>query len=157
MILILAYGNSLREDDGAGLHLGRRLENLCLALGLPSQLELSHQLHPEMALLLVENPVQAVIFADCAAVDPDSVGLAVDIQPLTQLAQASSSATLGHHVGPHLVLEYARLFSNTVPPAWLITVPGVAFNHGEGLSETAQTVLNTAEPRLRQFLQQFQL
>ncbi len=141
MILIIGYGNSLRQDDGAGLILAQQLEQLCHTLNRPAERISVQQLVPELALDIAAAGVQAVIFADThAAAGPNP---APQIQ-ITPLSAANVSPSVGHHLSPEVLLLYAdRLFGKQLP-AWLVTVPGIAFDHGEAISRFTQTALANA-------------
>jgi hydrogenase maturation protease len=141
MIVIIAYGNSLRRDDGAGLLLAERLERAWQAQGIAVKRLAVQQLTPELALEIGQADVSSVVFVDTRAVAPAETCPGVDIHPLTG---AATSPALGHHLDPTALLLYASLWSNKPLPAWQITVPGVDFSHGEGLSETTQQALAAA-------------
>jgi hypothetical protein len=68
----------------------------------------------------------------------------VAITPLTPPDAATPS--LGQHFSPDVLLAYAALLleGRPMPPAWLVTVPGAAFDHREGLSETASAAIEAA-------------
>jgi hydrogenase maturation protease len=142
MIVLIAYGNELRRDDGAGLRLAERMAERWLALGASLHHLAVQQLTPELAMEIAEPGVAAVVFVDTRA----AAGLsdAVEIMPLTPPETATPS--LGHHVQPDVLLAYAALLleGRPAPPAWLVTVPGVAFDHGEGLSETVSAAMKAA-------------
>ena len=55
-----------------------------------------------------------------------------------------ASSGVGHHFNPSTLLVYSRYLFHKEPPAWLITVPGRDFDHGEGLSETALESIRSA-------------
>jgi hypothetical protein len=84
-----------------------------------------------MAADLAAHDVSAVIFVDAAMGIPL---LPLDAVRIRQVALAAVSPSLGHHFGPSALLAYAALLYNSHPPAWLVTVPGVDFHHGEGFS-----------------------
>ena len=58
----------------------------------------------------------------------------------------SMSPSLGHHFMPGVLLTYAKaLYAvDPLPPAWLVTMPGVAFGYGERISEATQMALQQA-------------
>jgi hydrogenase maturation protease len=143
MILIIAYGNDLREDDGAGLILAERLACTWRLRGTPAHLVAVHQLAPELAADILEKDVTAVVFADARVSTSPGDG-DVSVAPLEPAAEQSPS--LGHHVQPEVLLSYARLLvaADSLPPAWLVTVPGMAFGYGERLSEVAQAAIRRA-------------
>ena len=142
MILLIAYGNPLRQDDGAGLRLAERMARRWQEAGTPLRHLAVQQLTPELAVEIAERGVAAVVFVDART----AAGLAdaVEITPLTPPEAATPS--LGHHFQPGVLLAYAALLleGRPAPPAWLVTVPGVAFGHGEGLSPTASAAIEAA-------------
>jgi len=151
MILIIAYGNTLRGDDGAGLLLGERLEYAWRARHVPVARLAVHQLAPELAVELAQETVQAVVFVDTALVKPDDRDPAVQVYPLTAHTLAPN---LGHQLDPSTLLIYADQLYGRRPPAWQVTIPGLAFEHGETLSPITQQALVTAPIVLADWLDQ---
>lgn len=141
MILIIGYGNSLRQDDGAGLILANTLARACRKYDLPARCITTHQLMPELAETIAAEEISVVVFVDTQVVLPSETEPSVQI---CTLAADISSPSVGHHLTPELLLLYARLLYGRHPAAWLVTVPGIAFDHGESLSQLTQTALNTA-------------
>jgi hydrogenase maturation protease len=140
MILIIAYGNSLRRDDGAGLALGEILERALRSRGRQVKRIAQHQLDPESSLCVAEEGVSSVVFVDTrVAVGSDE---ACSLQVM-QVPRKSTESRLGHHLGPSAVMAYARLLYGKDPIAWVLTVPGVDFDHGEGFSGVAQEALKS--------------
>jgi hydrogenase maturation protease len=146
VILIIAYGNSLRRDDGAGLILARNLETALRDREMDVQRIAVHQLTPDLALSVAADAVNAVVFVDTRVAVPEDGHMDLLIQPL---GAEDCSQSLGHHVGPAAILAYARLLYDKDPPAWLLTAPGVDFDHGEGLSEGVRRALDTLPALLR--------
>lgn len=149
MILLIAYGNPLRQDDGAGLRLAERMAGRWQAAGTPLRSLAVHQLTPELAVEIAQPGVTAVVFVDARAVDRDAAvddpaALAVVVTPLA--APDAASPSLGHHLGPAVLLAYATLLldGRPAPRAWLVTTPGVDFGHGEGLSQAASAAIEAA-------------
>jgi hydrogenase maturation protease len=135
MILIIGIGNPLRQDDGAGWVLAERLHAMLEALGCPSRVRTVQQLAPEHAMDVAAPDVTAVCFTDVAVDAPGLRLIALDdIQP-------AGAARLTHEIGPGTLLAYASTLSNALPAAWLLTVGGNHFDHGEGLSEPVQAAL----------------
>jgi len=147
VILIIAYGNSLRRDDGAGLILGRILEGALRERGLAVSRIAVHQLTPDLALSVAGDEVAAVVFVDTRVATAGDEQTGLQVRSLSSEGHAQS---LGHHLGASTVMTYARLLYDKSPPAWLLTVPGADFDHGEGLSEVAQRALNTLPSLLQQ-------
>lgn len=135
MILIIGYGNELRRDDGAGLALAERLEQGCLGRGWSVRRLSLHQLTPELAAEVADPEVHEVLFVDArAAQGEDDCGVSLEaLEP-----SGGARTTLGHHADPTVILAYASLLTDKpLPRAWLVTVPGTAFEHGQGLSPRA--------------------
>jgi hydrogenase maturation protease len=152
MVLILAYGNSLRRDDGAGFVLGDVVERMLSEAGLEVERIDSHQLEPELALDISGEKISAVLFIDTRAL-PETPGdddLRVQLRRVVCAKDASPS--MGHHLNPPTLLTYSRFLFKKDPPAWLITVPGTDFDHGEGLSETAREAINSAPEILTELI-----
>ncbi len=149
MILIIAYGNSLRRDDGAGLILAERLEQEWSAGQVEVELVSTHQLTPELALDVARAEVTAVVFVDTRVTPPEKIEPEVQVYPLKT---GSLSPSLGHHLHPAALLTYAHLLYGKQPPAWMVTVPGVDFGHGEGLSPVTQQALNSVSGLSRTLL-----
>lgn len=150
MILVLAYGNSLRRDDGAGFALGRILDGLLTEAGLEVKRLESHQLTPELALDIAEANVTAVFFVDTRVVSNPGEGGGVRA---TEVVPADIAVPgVGHHLDPSVLLAYTKHLFKKDPPAWLLTVPGSDFDHGEGFSEATQKVLDESPEHLRGFV-----
>lgn len=141
MLLIIAWGNSLRRDDVAGLRLGELLEAFRRERKRPVRRVAVHQLTPELALEIAREDVSMVVFADArdAAAEAGDPPPEILVHPL--LADPRTPV-LGHHLDPAAVMACARLLYHKTPPAWIATVPGVDFSHGEGLSDVAAAALS---------------
>jgi hydrogenase maturation protease len=140
LILIVAYGNSLRRDDGAGFFLADALERIWRKQRREVERIDTHQLMPEIAEDVAADGVAAVVFADARVADPlEGDGLRIQVR---RIGTDVRSPSVGHHLDPTVVMLYARLLYGKDPPAWVATVPGVDFEHGEGLSETARSALD---------------
>lgn len=157
-ILIIAYGNSLRRDDGAGLVLGRQLASAWQNQGIHLTLLETHQLTPELALEIAQPTVAAVVFVDTrdAAHHPSESNGQESTRLRQLVVDGEDSPSLGHQLNPTTLCIYAGNLYNHQPPAWLITVPGWDFGHGEGLSSQAQLaveeVLRVAKVQLIDFI-----
>jgi len=134
MILIIAYGNSLRRDDGAGLALGEILEKTLRDQGRQVRRIALHQLEPEVALSIAEEGIDAVVFVDARVVAGSDDACLLQVM---QVPRNSMESNIGHHMGPSTAMACARVLYGRDPIAWILTVPGVDFNHGEELSGTA--------------------
>jgi hydrogenase maturation protease len=144
MILLIAYGNSLRCDDGAGPILAKQLKILWESEQHPAEhdeyveyIEV-HQLTPELADDIAAKDIEIVIFVDSRLATDSSKKQDVRVE---YISADDISLGFGHHLTPTALLMYARLIYGVQLPAWLITVPGVDFRHGEELSEFAQQAI----------------
>ncbi|MGA7828728.1 MAG: hydrogenase [Geobacteraceae bacterium] len=151
MIMLIGYGNHLRRDDGAGPALARMIE----AWSGPADLKVitPHQLVPELAENLATSDVTAVLFLDASIGDCEGKVL-VSINPLKA---GSGSPSLGHFFSAADLLCYTELLRGSSLPAWQVTVPGIDFGYGEGLSVYSGKNLATAFKKLLSFLQKISL
>jgi len=133
-ILILAYGNPLRGDDGVA---GRAAEELSSKFAAPEvEIVCAHQLAPEMAEKI--SWVDAVIFIDGAE----------DGQPgevrCNSLVEPFAGVRFSHQLSPLAILALAKQLYGASPGAYSVTLTGQCFDHGENLS----LVVAEALPRL---------
>ena len=140
-ILLIAYGNNLRGDDGAGLVLAERLEQIWHAAGVPVRYLPVRQLTPELAAEMAHNEISTVVFVDTR--DANEEGKQPTIQ-LKAITGGPASPSTGHQLDPTDLLTYTRLLYNKEPTSWLITTPGVDFSLGAKLSPIASTALEKA-------------
>jgi hydrogenase maturation protease len=142
-VLVIGYGNSIRGDDGIGPAVATQVE----AWNLPQVKSLClHQLTPEIAAELAI--VKYAIFVD-AAVHPQSLELS-PIKPLNQ-----TNLKWGHYCTPQSLLSLTQKLYETVPEAYLISVPGVNFELGEFLSATAEEGVHQALKKIYQLMSKF--
>ncbi|WP_298440124.1 hydrogenase maturation protease [Geobacter sp.] len=142
MVLLIGYGNVLRRDDGAGVALAG-----IVARGAGSEVRVieTQQLLPELAAELAAPGVTGAIFCDARPAGPP------DGEPvrLSRIAPAFGGSSLGHHLDPEALLALAEHLYGAAPPAWLVTVAGHDFGHGEGFSPEVRDALATAEEMVR--------
>jgi hydrogenase maturation protease len=149
VILVIGYGNSLRQDDGAGIQLANLLVQACHNAALPAELLLTHQLTPELALDIAQSHVKTVTFADTRIAHSSS-----DSQVrITPLPVAEYADPVGHHLNPATLLVYAQGLYSCQPEAWLATVPGTCFGHGEILSAHTRNALLNASRVIQPWLE----
>lgn len=141
MLLIIAYGNDLRRDDGAGLRLAEMIEQECQHRRWPVKRISGHQLLPELSPEIAREDIEAVLFVDTRAVQAAEVKPVIETHPI---ALDETSPGLGHQLSPTALLLYVYLLYSRRPPAWLVTAPGLDFSHGEELSPIAQQALHDA-------------
>jgi hydrogenase maturation protease len=132
--LIIAYGNPLRCDDGVAWRAAEELTRL----NLPGDIEIitRHQLTPELASIVSESSL--VVFVDAAYKGAPGEIVSLPAEPKPQ------SSIFTHEFSPASILSAAReLFSNS-PKAFVVSIAGQNFDHGETLS----TTVTESVPRL---------
>jgi hydrogenase maturation protease len=124
-VTVVAYGNTLRSDDGVARRLAEELEEL----GLPQiQVISCDLLLPELAEAV--SRAERVIFVDAEVNSTEPVRA-------HKVVAAESSQLMAHHASAAVILALARDVFSRAPEAWLVTIPGQDFGIGEGLSEIA--------------------
>jgi hydrogenase maturation protease len=147
-VLIVAYGNPLRCDDGIAWRAADALE------GKFSEDEVEilrlHQLAPELAE--TASHFKWVIFVDAAAPSAGQ-GEPGEIR-FEKLTQEDSNATrFSHVVSPQtIVVLAARLFDADVK-AFLATVIGANFDHGDSFSPAVSDALPILISKIESFVQ----
>jgi hydrogenase maturation protease len=132
-ILIVGYGNTLRQDDGVGPHVAQLLTQdgrfdgaVILAL---------HQLVPELVDDLARARRAVLIDARRAGSAPGTVTTRV-VRP------EGTASSLGSHVlDPAMLLGLAKGLRHADPPTYLVSVTAGSLELGEGLSPAVQTAV----------------
>ena len=135
-LLLIGYGNPLRQDDGLGWHIALAIE----ALDLPGlQVLAAQQLSLELAAPIAM--AKAVVFVDAA------YGIApLALKPLHHNPQAADPApqAFSHQLTPQALLVLAGELYGHQPAALQLLVPAQWDGHGEGFSPCAAAALPTA-------------
>jgi hydrogenase maturation protease len=132
-ILVLAYGNPGRRDDGLGPALAAALEEMSLP-GVT--VESDYQLTVEDAAAVAAHDV--VVFADADAIGPEPFSFA-----RIEASDASTFST--HSISPGGVLALAQDLFGARTEGYLLGVRGYEFNEfGESLSPAARENLARA-------------
>lgn len=134
-VLILAYGNPLRSDDGVAWRAADSLANKFSTEEV--EIVTLHQLGPELAESI--RRTECAIFIDAAA-GPGRPG---DVR-IAEVPRPSEAPGFCHAVSPAHVLALAVQLYGAHPRAFSATVVGENFDHGESLSDP----VNAAIPRL---------
>lgn len=122
--LLLACGNSLRQDDGIGLRIAEEAEHLFPASRL--RIVAAQQFTPEMAADLAETDL--AIFVDASAADEPG---AIRVSPVAAHAQSPET----HHLDPEVLLGMAQtLCGHTPAHAFALTIGAGCFGYGEEVS-----------------------
>lgn len=123
-VLLLACGNSLRQDDGVGLKIaeaaGHFFPPTCL------RVVVAQQFTPEMAADLAQT--ELAIFVDACVGDEPGAIRVVPIGPRDEALET-------HRLDPPALLAMARLFCGHAPRlAFALTVGAGSLDYGEDLS-----------------------
>lgn len=141
MILLIACGNSLRRDDGAGLLLAELLEKSWRQGNCRVKRISVHQLTPELAEFIAAERVATVVFFDSRVTTEKQGKHGVEVH---RLALSDSSPSLAHDCNPETMMLYARWLYGKSIPCWIVSVPARDFAYGEGLSTMAQEAIAEA-------------
>ena len=136
-VLVIAWGNPLREDDGFAWHVVEALRGLQPRPFIPPlRLRHAHQLTPEMAECI--SRATGVVFVDARR---DGTPGEVRCEPV---APAVGSNPLAHSVSPQTLLLYADGLFGRAPRAAVVTVTGERFGTGESLSPAVRRAVPRA-------------
>lgn len=131
-ILIICFGNPLRQDDGIGWQAANYLTDWFR--NNPVTVIFRQQLTQDL-VLTIQNASQ-VFFID------SEIGLTPGKITVRNLKAAQfSSSGLMHHMTPAELLAWTKLLCNRMPPAKLITITGTAFDFEESLSPPVEKSL----------------
>ncbi len=149
-VLIIAYGNPLRGDDGFGPALARRLQDERQDHAAV-EIIAAHQLAPEMAE--PASRAARVLFIDAAVGGAPGALAWQKIEPTADALTPPTSARFTHQLAPQTLLAYAQsLYGARPTEAFLLTVSGENFGYGETLSEPVAAALERALARVNEFL-----
>ena len=136
-ILVYAYGNPGRQDDGLGNRLIVELAEWAGKEGLENiQFESNYQLNIEDALLISEKDI--VIFADASTAGMEGNRLS-RVRP-----SGTRSEFTMHSSSPAFILALCMELYGKEPLTWLLEIGGYEWDLREGLSEGAQENLRKA-------------
>ncbi|MDW8104757.1 MAG: hydrogenase maturation protease [Armatimonadota bacterium] len=139
-ILVIGYGNPLRQDDGFGYRVAELLQEASLE-GV--QALACHQLTPELAEPLSRCVV--ALFVDAREGEP--VG---QLEWETVTADPSAQMLFAHSLTPANLLALAQTLYGSAPArAYLLTVRSVHFAHAEGLSPAVEKAVKQAVAQIK--------
>lgn len=122
--LLLACGNSLRQDDGVGLRVAEAAEQLFPAARL--RIIAAPQFTPEMAAELAATDL--ALFVDASAADEPG---AIRVRPVGPCAAPAET----HGLDPPALLALAEELAGRAPArAFVLTIGAGRFDYGEDLS-----------------------
>ena len=135
-ILILAYGNLSRGDDALAPLLLEHVQSLSDALLEKVECLTDFQLQIEHALDLQKR--ELVLFADASVANQQLI-------EFSQLHPAYDNSYTTHAMNPAAVMQvYQDTLKAAPPPCFLLTLQGVEFELGAGLSPIAAQSLKQA-------------
>jgi hydrogenase maturation protease len=128
-VLIIAYGNPMRSDDG----IAWRAADLLVGQFSSAEVEILrvHQLAPELAEEITR--CDTVIFVDAASAD-GAIGKPGEIRCLEIGSSKEGPPRFSHQLSPSAVVALARQLYGAAPRAFSVTLTGQCFDHGESLS-----------------------
>lgn len=144
-VLIVAYGNPLRSDDGVAWHAAVALEKKSSASNV--EIVRAHQLAPELAETI--SRCEAVIFVDAARNGPPGQISSTQIRP------PQATPGFSHQLSPAAVVALAHQLFGATPHAFSVTLAGADFDHGESLSPAVEAALPALVARIEALIQQF--
>lgn len=147
-VLIIAYGNPLRSDDGVAW---RAADILAEKISSPAvEILRLHQLAPELADTL--RGFDRVIFIDAAfnedaAIEPGTI----HVDEIA--AQTPDPSRFSHSFSPQRVLGLAAELYGVEPRAFSVNVQGANFDHGNALSAAVSNTLPELIATIERLLQ----
>lgn len=136
-ILIYAYGNPGRQDDGLGNRLIEELDKWIESKGIEGiELENNWQLNIEDSLRIAEK--DTVIFVDASNEEIDDIHFSV-VEP----SEGRSDFTT-HSASPSFILSLCIQLYGKHPKTFLLQIRGYSWDFKEGLSEKAEKNLEKA-------------
>ncbi|HTT19406.1 MAG TPA: hydrogenase maturation protease [Candidatus Sulfotelmatobacter sp.] len=146
-VLIVAYGNPLRCDDGIAWRAADELERKFPDL----EIRRLHQLAPEVAESVRHRDL--VVFIDAACVERGRPGDVRVREVSGQEILQRPAAHFTHTCSPVRVLELARELYKAHPKTFVITVAGENFGHGDCLSEPVAAALPELIARIERLVE----
>jgi hydrogenase maturation protease len=131
-LLIIGYGNPLREDDGVGPRVAETLRNSLSDLH-PTVISVQ-QLNPELSEECAQSGLAVFIDAGSQGVPGDTEFRWIDDAP-------ERSSALNHFLDARQILSMAKKCYGHAPVAVLITITGASFGYSTELSATLATAL----------------
>lgn len=150
-VLIVAYGNPLRCDDGIAWRAANALEGKFPQ----SEVEIlqQHELTPELAE--TASLFERVIFMDAATV-PSSLPGEIRVEELrSEATDAGEHTRFLHALSPQTIVGLAQTLYGVKLEAILVTVTAQNFDHGDALSPAAAAALPVLVERVESMVGAF--
>jgi len=151
-VVVIAYGNPLRGDDGLASHAADELRK---NLTFPDvEILQVHQLAPELAENLSRSHV--VVFVDASAAkpgktQPGEIGI---VEIGKQESNRATGSPFHHQFSPASLLALAAELYHTTPRAFLATMTGEDFSPGERLSPSIEGAMPEFVARIERLIRQ---
>lgn len=136
--LLLAYGNSLREDDGIAPLLAESLQENTPRIDVV----IAHQLLPEHAELI--SNYERILFMDAKL--GNRIGH-VEVFSLSE--HEAPQNTITHHFDPTMLLKSAELLYQKNSQAWCFSIESRHFDHSDSLSPSMQSQFEDIKNHLK--------
>lgn len=154
-ILLIAFGNSSRRDDGVAFHIVSRLrarqaipwdfDELADDLDHEPAIICLHQLAPELAEVLCQY--EAVVFIDAHVPD-----MGWDRVAWQRIEPALHASMVTHQIKPTTLLALCNTLYGRYPASYTLSVEGYDFDFGETLSTKASELADQAVEMLERFI-----
>jgi hydrogenase maturation protease len=149
-VLIIAYGNPLRSDDGVAWRAADELEKKLSGADVEVEIRRCHQLTPELAETICRS--EAVIFVDAASAGGGN-GQSGDVR-CAAIGPPEGKVRFSHQLSPGAAIELARQLYGASPRAYAVTLTGECFDHGEALSPVVAAALPALVKRIEALVQE---
>lgn len=143
--LIVGFGNPLRGDDGVGWTAAQQLESQFSDPGV--RVLACHQLTPELAADAAW--VDRLVLIDASSETTPGSVVVEKLEP-SEIPTNSFS----HHLRPTDLLDCARQLYGSCPEAWMVSIGGESFEHGDKLSIPVAAALPEALARVESLVKQ---
>ena len=141
-MLVIGYGNSLRGDDGVGVAVAERLDEMLQNSRV--RVLVCQQLTPELASEL--NKADRVIIIDAAKGETPGQITVNKIEP------DNDSSTFTHELRPSTLLACAQELYGKPPVTFLVSVTGYSFDFSDELSHNLKRVMPEVLARVRELI-----
>ncbi len=136
-VLVIGYGNTLRQDDGVGPKTAEAIAALNLSGVTVQTCDL---LTPEMAERI--SQAKTVFFIDASVEAPDEV-------QVRKLEPNPTCQVMAHAADPRTMLALARDVYGHCPEGWWVTIPARRMGIGDDLSTVATRGMSVAIQTVR--------
>jgi len=153
-IVIVAYGNPLRSDDGLAWRAAEQLEKKVFQPDV--EMFKLHQLTPEVAETC--RRFQCAIFVDAASQADVGTGNAgeIRVREINSLRDSANPPTrFSHALSPDAILAMTAQLYGANPRTFLVTMTGDNFGHGESLSPAVTVALPLLVDRIQALVHEF--